>query len=244
MPDWQEIVRRELSGLELDAAEKDEVHAELASHLQETYEASLREGMFEPQALSRAISVAGNWQDLRREIQIVRRKENNMTNRVRQLWLPGFLTLFTSMSLLVLIDSFGPRPQVVHVQPNDAYNVSLQLRSWSVIAPVAVVYVPWLLTLLLIGALGAHLSKRAGASRRVVFLSILFPVLPYSTFFLIVFPLSLILGEKNFTHNIMFSAFLVGLVAWVLFPGAALLAGGLPAQLFLSRRLTSRVSMS
>ena len=238
MPDWQEIVRRELSGLELDAAEKDEVHAELASHLQETYEASLREGMFERQALSRAISVAGNWQHLRQEIQIVRRKENNMTNRVRQLWLPGFLTLFTSMSLLALIGLFGPRPPIF--QPTDAYNVSLQLRGWSMIAPVAVVYVPWLLTLLLIGASGAYLAHRAGASRRVVFLSILFPVLPYSTFFLIGFPLTLILGE-NVTHNVMFAAFLVGLLAWVLLPGVALLAGGLPAQLFLSRRLAQRV---
>lgn len=244
MPDWQELVRRQLSGLALDATEEDEVHAELASHLEESYEVFLREGVSRPDAIRGALSLAGDWQELRRRIQMARAKGSNMTNRVRQLWLPGFLTLFTSMSLLVLIDSFGPRPQVVHVQPNDAYNVSLQLRSWSVIAPVAVVYVPWLLTLLLIGASGAYLSHRAGASRRVAFLSILFPVLPYSAFFLIGFPLSLILGEKNFTHNIMFSAFLVGLVAWVLFPGAALLAGGLPTQLLLSQQLSARRSLS
>ena len=244
MPDWEEIVRRELSGLTLEAAERDEIHSELGAHLEETYETLLKEGETEPAAVHRVLSLAGDWQELRRKIQMAREKGRNMTNRVRQLWLPGLLTLFTSMSLLILIDFFGPRPQVIHVQPNDAYNVSLQVRSWSVIAPVAVVYVPWLLTLLLIGAWGAYLSHGAGASRQVVFLSILFPVLPYSTFFLIGFPLSLILGEKNFTHNIMFSAFLVGLVAWVLLPGAALLAGGLPAQLFLSRRLTSRVNMS
>ncbi|HEV2196147.1 MAG TPA: hypothetical protein VGR55_11230 [Candidatus Acidoferrum sp.] len=244
MPDWQKLVRKRLSGLALDAAEKDEVHAELAAHLEETYEGLLKEGEAEAAAIQRVLSLAGEWQDLRRKIQEARRKGNNMTNRVRQLWLPGFVTLFTSMSLLILIDFFGTRAQVVHVQPNDAYNVSLQLRSWSVIAPVAVVYVPWLLTLLLIGASGAYLSYRAGASQRIVFLSILFPVLPYSTTFLIGFPLSLILGEKNFTHNIMFSAFLVGLVAWVLLPGAALLAGGLPTQLLLSRRLSARGSLS
>lgn len=244
MPDWQKLVRRQLSGLSLDATEKDEVHAELAAHLEETYEGLVKEGEAGPAAVQRVLSLAGDWKDLRRRIQMARRKGNNMTNRVRQLWLPGFLTLFTSMSLLILIDFFGPRPQVVHVQPNDAYNVSLQLRSWSVIAPVAVVYVPWLLTLLLIGASGAYLSYRAGASQRVVFLSILFPVLPYSTFFLIGFPLSLILGEKNFTHNIMFSAFLVGLVAWVLLPGAALLVGGLPTHLLLSRRLASNSTVS
>jgi len=42
MPDWQKLVRQRLGGLTLDAAEKEEVHAELAAHLEETYEALLR----------------------------------------------------------------------------------------------------------------------------------------------------------------------------------------------------------
>jgi hypothetical protein len=42
MPDWQELVRRHLTGLALDPAEKDQVYAELASHLEESYE-SLRQ---------------------------------------------------------------------------------------------------------------------------------------------------------------------------------------------------------
>ncbi len=237
MPDWQELVRKRLSGLTLNAAEKDEIHSELAGHLEESYEALLQEGVSKQDAVRRALSLAGDWQELRRRIQMARRKGNNMTNRVRQLWLPGFLTLFTSMSLLMLIGFFGPRPPIF--QPTDAYNVSFQLRSWSMIAPVTVVYVPWLLALLLIGASGAYLSHRAGASQRIVFFSTLFPVLPYSTFFLIGFPLALIL-EENVTHNVMFSAFLIGFLAWVLLPGAALLAGGLPTQLFLSRKLTQR----
>ena len=241
MPDWQELVRQRLAELAFGPGEKEEVHTELAAHLEESYEVLLREGVSEPDALRRALSLAGDWQELQRGIQTARRKGNDMTNRVRQLWLPGFLTLFMSMGLLMLIGIFGPRPPIFH--PTDAYNVSFQLRSWSMIAPVAVVYVPWLLTLLLIGASGAYLSYRAGASQRVVFLSILFPVLPYSTFFLIGFPLALILVE-NVRHNVMFPAFLVGLVAWVLLPGAALLAGGLPAQLLLSRRLTSRSIVS
>lgn len=237
MPDWRKLVSERLHGLALDAAKREEVLAELASHLEEICEGLLRMGMREDEAVRRTLSQVENWHDLRRKIQSARAEENSMSNRVRELWLPGFLTLFTSMSLLVLIGFLGPRSQVVH--PNDAYNVSFQLRSWSMIAPVAPVYVPWLLALLLIGASGAFLSQRAGASQRVVFLSTLFPVLPYSTFFLIGFPLALIL-EDNVTHNAMFPAFFAGLLAWVLLPAVDLLAGGLAMRLYLSRRLTPR----
>lgn len=146
-----------------------------------------------------------------------------MTNRVSQIWLPAFLTLLLSMGLLTLIQLFGPHPWI-----------AARKSGWSLIAPVAVVYVPWLLSLPLIGALGAYLSRRAGASRRVVLLSILFPVLPYLTFFLIGLPIALIVDE-HVAHNIMFSAFFVGLAAWVVLPAIALLAGGLPAQLYFSR---------
>ena len=33
-----------------------------------------------------------------------------MTDRVKQVWLPGFLTLFLSMMLLMAIQFFGPQP--------------------------------------------------------------------------------------------------------------------------------------
>ena len=231
MPDWQELVRQRLSGLSLDAVEKEEVHAELAAHLEETYEGFVKEGEAEPAAVQRVLSLAGDWGELRRRIQMAREKGSNMTNRVRQFWLPGFLTLFTSMILLMIIEFFGPRPKII------------QLRGWSMIAPVTVVYVPWLLALLFIGALGAYLSHRSGASQRVVLLSILFPVLPYFCFCVIGFPMGLIL-EEHFAHSILASAILVGFLAWVLLPGTALLAGGLPAQLFLSRRLSSRSTVS
>jgi hypothetical protein len=90
-----------------------------------------------------------------------------------------------------------------------------------------------------IGALGAYLAGRAGGSQRAMFLSIVFPVLPHLAFFLVVFPVSLILDD-HIAHNVMPSALLMGLAAWVLVPGAALLAGGLPTQHFLSRGLGSR----
>src|SRR5437667_296490 len=94
------------------------------------------------------------------------------------------------------------------------------------------------LLLRLIGALGAHMSRRAGGSARTVFLSIVFPILPYLAFFLIGLPVALILDD-HVAHNITIPAFFVGLSAWVIFPAAALLAGGWPVHFFASRRLIS-----
>ena len=146
-----------------------------------------------------------------------------MTNRVRQLWVPGFLTLLLSMVLLMVIQFIGPKPVIVNP------------HGWRMIAPGAVIYAPWLLSLLPIGMMGAYLAGRAGASQRTMFLSIVFPVLPYFVLFSIAFPVSVILDD-HVAHNVMLSALLTGLIAWVLVPGTALLAGGLPIQLLRSRR--------
>jgi hypothetical protein len=131
------------------------------------------------------------------------------------------------MMLLMFIQFFGPQAMFVST------------HGWRMVAPVAVVYVPWLLLLLPVGAVGAYMAGRAGASQRVALLTILFPVLPHFIFFIIALPVVLILGDRV-AHNIMFSALFTGLFAWVLAPGLALLAAGLPTQMILSRTRRAR----
>lgn len=226
MRDWEALVRQQLAGLALEAGEMDEIMRELAAHLEETFEELRRQGLSEETAAERALSQVKNWQSLRKKIQSVRRKEDVMTDRVKQVCLPGFLTLFLSVMMLMAIQFFGPQPLFVSASGR------------GMTAPVAVIYVPWLVSLLLIGAIGAYLAGRAGASARATFLSIMFPVLPHSIFFVIWIPVSLILGD-HISHNTMPSALLMGLVGWVVLPGAALLAGGLPVQLLRARRPAS-----
>jgi len=227
MRDWEEIVRRELAGLKLERQERREVIEELTAHLEEACDGFLRQGVTEEEALRRTLTQAGSWQDLRRKIQAARSEEDVMTNRVKQFWLPGLLTLTLSMVLLMVIQFIGPKPLVVGT------------HGWRLLAPLAVIYVPWLLSLLPIGAMGAYLAGRAGASRRTMALSIVFPVLPYLALFLIAFPVSLIVDD-HVAHNIMLSALFIGFMAWVFLPAVALLAGGLPTALIFSRRLSSQ----
>jgi hypothetical protein len=226
MRDWEALVRQRLAGLALDGEERREVVVELAAHLEETFEGLRREGLSEGAATERALAQVQDWGSLRRRIQKARRKEDVMTDRVRQVWLPGFLTLFLSMMLLMAIQFIGPKPLV------------LSPHGWRVMAPMAVIYVPWLLCLVPIGAVGAYLSVRAGASRRGTFVSTVFPVLPYFVFFVVAFPVCVILDD-HVAHNVVLSALWVGLVAWVVLPAVALLAGAFPVQIFKTRRAAS-----
>ena len=222
MPDWQKLVGQRLSGLAFDAAEKEEVCAELAAHLEESYESLRTKGLPEQGAMQQTLAQAADWQDLRRRIQTARAKENIMNDRVRQLWLPGFLTFLLSSGILTLVQIFGPKPWIVAMS-----------------IPVGEIYVPWLMLLPLIGAMGAYFSSRAGGSQRVVFFSVVFPVLPFLASILVVLPVSLIF-DRFIGHNMAARSLVMALFGWVLAPGAALLAGGLLAKIFLSRGLGSR----
>src|SRR5215467_15384724 len=113
MPDWQELVRRRLSGLALDSREKEEVHAELAEHLEESYEMFCKKGLPEREAVDRTMEQVSDWQDLQAKILLARRGDF-MRKRAQQLWIPGFLTLILStVFLMTLQEVFGVKPRVV-----------------------------------------------------------------------------------------------------------------------------------
>ena len=219
MPDWQDLVSQHLSGLALESLEMDEICAELAAHLEEVFDGLLRQGVPEEEAVRRTLSQAGNWQDLRRKIQAARKEEGTMTARVTQFWFPGLLTFLVSMVLLELVQKVGPKPIILGLDKG---------------IPILMFYTGWLALLPLAGALGAYLSHRARGSFRIALASSLFPVLPLVVVFLIAIPIGLAMG-----HGLAPKVILNIGVEWVLLPGMALFAGGLPTQLLLSRRTTS-----
>ena len=221
MPDWQKLVRRHLFGVPLDAAEKEEIHAELAAHLEDTFESLLKDGVSNSEATRRTLCLAKDWQELQRKITVVRGGTDTMTNRVTQLWLPGLATLLLSTGILAVMQVFGVKPWILGKQGN---------------LPVVVLYGWWWLIILpLVGAVGTYLSWRAGGSRLAMLLSMVFPVLPFLAPILVLLPVSLVF-DRFIAHNVAPLGLVFALFGWVLAPAAALLAGGLATQHFLLRR--------
>ena len=227
MHDWAQIVRERLATLALDDDGAAQVFDELTGHLELDYRSLLSEGCSEEEAVRRALAGAGDWLVLQRKIESSRKKEPSMPNRVTQFWIPAFVTLFLSMVCLALIQRFAPSPWLAPAT-----------HGWRFVAPVVLVYIPWLFALPFIGALGAYISNRAGGRTRAVFSATIFPILPYTVFFIIGLPIAMVLDD-HVARNLTIPMFFVGLCAWVIFPGAALLAGGVPAHYF-SGRLDAR----
>ena len=146
MPDWQEIARRRLTPLALEAKRQEEIIAELADHLEDLYSDLVRQGKSEVEALKFALSTVADWDELRREIQLAANEEVIMKYRIKTLWLPGVCTSVLSSVLLQWFQRVPPAPPVI--------------RLWQ--GTYLIIHWGWLLCLPLIGALGAYWSRRAG----------------------------------------------------------------------------------
>ena len=212
MPDWQEIARRRLTPLALEAKRQEEIIVELADHLEDLYSDLVRQGKPEIEAVQSVLGTVTDWGELRREIQCAANEEVIMNYRAKALWLPGICTSALAAVLLRLLQiPSAPAPHV--------------FWPWQDIA--LVLYWRWLLFLPLIGALGAYWSRRAGGKllERVLAAS-LYPlgltcVLALSFCVALVFP-----------HRVSLSIRLVGfavyVLGWSITPCFLLLLGALP----------------
>jgi hypothetical protein len=86
-------------------------------------------------------------------------------------------------------------------------------------------YWPWLGTLPLFGAAGAHLSKRAQGRISSLLTAALFPALIMLTVMLLILPWGLAIDGFHFFRLVAFG---LGLINWVVIPAAALLIGAVP----------------
>jgi hypothetical protein len=141
-----------------------------------------------------------------------------VNDRAKRLWLSLTVTwLGASLSFMVLhrID----RPELV-------------LRR-----PIPVIFnLPWLATLILVGAAGAYLAQRADAPRRTRLVVATSPALLLGIVMLLLLPRSVALD--GYPWALIF--FAIDAETWVVVPGLALLLGALP---FLRRRSANSFPM-
>lgn len=219
MRDWREFVAERLGEVGLQAEERTEVVDELADHLVEKFLEFRRAGLSEGNAVRECLKEVRDWHEFRRKIQLARRKAHSMSNRVRQLWIPGLVSFGLSTVLMLLANALEAEGWVVRLGHPTLFVIELR----------------WLFALPLVGAVGAYLSRRAGGSRGAIYGSVLFPAVPLLAALLIVGPVSLAF-DHFIAHNIGPMSLALGFFGLVLAPGVSLLAGGLPMQVFSSWR--------
>ncbi len=211
MPDWRQFVRERLGRPGLDPASEAEIFAELAHHLEDLHEDFCQHGVSAEEAAQAALGEVADWSKLGQHIRQAKCGEGAMNERGKHLWVPGLVTLAVSMSILMIGVRAGLRPQVIWIDPR----IPLLL------------YIPWLLVLPVIGALGAYWSRYAGGGLRARMVAGLFPVAALLALFLLVLPVGLVV-DRHVPLALMLKSVAINLVGWVAIPGIALLAGALP----------------
>jgi len=223
MPDWQRLARQRLTPLALDSAREAEIVAELAGHLEDLYADLVRQGTPKEEAAQSALSAAADWDELRREIQRAGNEEIIMNYRVKTLWLPGACTIALSGMVLRLLQiPSAPVPRVL----------------WPWHSTEMVIYWWWLLSLPVIGAIGAYLSRHAGGRFLERALAVSLPALGMVCLPLLMFPLVLVYDLVRF-HSFPFVPMAILLFGWGVLPEAALLVGGLSFLRGRSRQLAA-----
>ncbi len=219
MPDWAEMLRQQLGGMHLHPDVRDEIVAELAGHLEDSYEGLLAQGMSAEDALRRARSEFSNGRELARNIWRAKQGDEEMNSRSKQIWVPGLvITGLATLSLTVL--------QLLKMQ---------QTVLWPPGETPALFYVPWLLSLPVLGFVGAYWSRRVGGGTRASIIAGVFPSLFYIAFPYLTLPLALVVDRSLGPVVASLGWFMFVskwyLLNWAVLPCVALLAGALPGAM-------------
>lgn len=226
MPDWKQTdwhkkVHEGMVRLNLPANSKEEVVAELAAHLAETYEAARARGLMHDAAVAFTQQEVRSWRVLAHDIDRARSKENFMTNRIRTLWLPAMANLLAAMLLLMVMQRLDVQPRLIWC---NAIEGKFAL----------VFYFPWLITLPFFGAAGACLSRCAQGDTFARLTAGLSPALALIVVFCLIAPWGFLIDGLSIYRLVLIAG---GLLNWGVLPACALLIGALP---FLRRSLPSK----
>jgi len=104
MRDWKRLVQEHLAESRIPRAAREDVVAELAAHLEETYENALSSGLQGTEATARTLQEVDDWRALRKNICRAKCKEGSMSPPTKMVWLPTIAVLFAIGVVLLLLD--------------------------------------------------------------------------------------------------------------------------------------------
>ncbi|HEV2341629.1 MAG TPA: permease prefix domain 1-containing protein [Candidatus Acidoferrales bacterium] len=213
MPDWENLVRIQLRGLELESQQQEEIIVELAGHLEEAFQDLSRSGLQYEEAIQLALAEISDWKRLCRRINRASLEEDSVTQRTKSLWIPGFSMV--AVMLLGLIGAFRANMYPYGLIVTSDYSL--------------LIYVPWLASLPLIGALGAYWSRRSGGGSSTGLRASLIPVAVLISMFLLSTPVTVFWIFRSVLSVGRQLAYLGSCsLHWVVYPSLLLLFGALP----------------
>lgn len=224
----REEVRDRLAGLDLGEAEREEVIAEIAHHFELAAAELLSNGLEPWKAQSQVLSMVGDWTELRHRIE--RSRVDTVKDRMKKMWLPAFGTGFVA---------FAAQGTIAHIvagflsfaAQGIMARVGLMPRMVRFHEMYMVLNVPWLLFLLVCGALGAFWSRSMGGRMRERLVAALAPAGVMGALFL--FALLADFAVQVFVdHRISLQRMFFGFAVWtawmVVLPAIPLLIGAAP----------------
>jgi hypothetical protein len=211
MLDNRELLKNCLGELRLAPQREEEILRELGDHLADHAAALEARGVAPDDAAREALDSVSNWPEVRKEILAAENAEEIMNYRTKVLWLPGFCTFLLNASLLALLQFAGLRPHIYWLHGG-------------LFVPF---YIPWLLALPIIGAVGAFWSKRVGGGVAHQLLVSLAPLIIWLGILLLMLPISMVV-DRHVPLPLKLEGLMTYIVAWWLLPSLALLLGALP----------------
>lgn len=211
MPDWQSIVSEHLDAAGLDPCERNQIVAELASHLEEVYDGHRAHGMSEAEAARRTRTEVPDWRVLARRIEKARRLEGVMNHRTKSVWIPGLVSLTLASGFLALLQVWGVRPNII----------------WTRSGLALLFYVPWLVAQPAFGAIAAYISRQNGGEWHERLTATLLPAGAMVAAFCVAICLAIALSDTT-DYKITAIGLSMYIVSWAVVPGLALALGALP----------------
>jgi hypothetical protein len=211
VPDWRRIVDEHLGAIHRNSRVRREVATELASHLEEVYEERRAQGVAEMAAFHCALAHVEDWHALAGRIARAKAEEGEMNHRTKSVWVPGLISLTLASVALAGVQRFGLAPHIVWLRSGLAF----------------MLYIPWLIALPFVGALGAYASRRAGGRIMDRVASGLFPAFGVICA-LCVAAIFAIFVDRRVNSHVMAFGMAMFLLNWIVLPAAALFIGTLP----------------